>query len=198
MKKITLIASIIALGARAAVAQTNSSSSADAALDVVVADVQSISVSSVAPKDIPLDNKNRFTATAHSTGMNNNALSTLDVESSGAFRINVSHTDDADASHNTASCAPSVTNIPVYLSVSNPRQNTPGSAAPSATYEVEGQDIINTAISLIATPTDGPKATAGTLGTKYDINYKLARITHVSSLAPKTFAGTVIYTITDL
>ena len=201
MKKIVLAAAIIALGTTAAVAQTTSSSSANATLNVVVANLKSISVSAGSTVNINLDNTAKFTSAAGSTGVNGNVVSTLDVVSNGAYKIKVSLAGSATALNNATAGATGITAIPagkIYLAVSNPRQIITGSTAPNATYSSTMQNLINTSSSLIATPSGASAATSGTSGTQYDVTYTLANFADVASLAVGTFTGTVVYTITDL
>lgn len=201
MKKIVLAAAIFALGTTAAVAQTTNTASANATLNVVVANLKSISVSAGATVNINLDNTAKFTAAAGATGVNGNVVSTLDVVSNGAYKIKVTLAGSATALNNGTAGATGITAIPagkIYLAVSNPRQIITGSTAPNATYASTMQNIINTASTLIATPAGAAAASAGTSGTQYDVTYTLANFADVASLAVGTFTGTVVYTITDL
>ncbi|RYZ46113.1 MAG: hypothetical protein EOP49_23925 [Sphingobacteriales bacterium] len=201
MKKIVLAAAIIAFGTTIASAQTTNSSTANATLNVVVANLKSISVSAGSTVNINLDNTAKFTAAAGTTGVNGNVVSTLDVVSNGAFKIRVSLAGSATALNNSATGATGITAIPankIYLAVSNPRQIITGSTAPNATYANTMQNLINTTTNLIATPTGAAAASAGTSGTQYDVTYTLANYNDVASLAVGTFTGTVMYTITDL
>jgi hypothetical protein len=201
MKKIVLAAAIFALGTTAATAQTSNTDDASATLNVVVANVKSISVSAGSTVNINLDNTAKFTAAAGSTGVNGNTVSTLDVVSNGAFKIKVTLAGSATALNNTATGATGITAIPatkIYLAVSNPRQIITGSTPPNATYQTSAQNIINTPTALISTPVGAAASAAGTSGTQYDVTYKLANFSDVASLAVGTFTGTVVYTITDL
>ena len=201
MKKIIFAAAIFVLGTTLASAQTTNTASANATLNVVVANVKSIAVSAGSTVNINLDNTAKFTAAAGSTGVNGNVVSTLDVVSNGAYKIRVSLAGNATALNNPAAGATGITAIPagkIYLTVSNPRQIITGSTAPNATYASTAQNIINTTTNLIATPTGAAASAAGTSGTQYDITYKLANFADVASLAVGTFTGTVVYTITDL
>ena len=201
MKKFVLPAIIIALSSAAATAQTTNTASANATLNVVVANVKSITVSAGSTVNINLNNTQKFTDAAGTTGVLANEISTLDVVSNGAYKINVALAGNATTLNNTTAGATGITAIPVnkvYLAVSNPRQITAGSTAPSATFQTTGQNLVNTNTSLIATPASAGNGTAGTSGTKYDVTYKLANYADVASLAVGTFTGTVVYTITDL
>ena len=201
MKNLILATAIIALGSSVATAQTTNSASANATLNVVVANVKSITVSAGSTVNINLDNTQKFTDAAGTTGVMGNEFSTLDVVSNGAFKINVALAGNATTLNNTTAGVSGITAIPVnkiYLAVSNPRQITAGSTAPSATFQTTGQNLINTNTSLIATPASAGNGTAGTSGTQYDVTYKLANYADVASLAVGTFTGTVVYTITDL
>jgi hypothetical protein len=201
MKKVILAAAIIALGTTVADAQTSNTASANATLNVVVANLKSISVSAGSTVNINLDNTAKFTAAAGSTGVNGNVVSTLDVVSNGAYKIKVSLAGSATSLNNSTAGATGITAIPankIYLAVSNPRQIITGSTAPNATYSNTMQNIINTNTSLIATPAGAAASASGTSGTQYDVTYTLANYADVASLAVGTFTGTVVYTITDL
>ncbi len=202
MKKIVLAAALIVAGTTAALAQTSNTSSANATLNVLVANVKSITVSSGSTVNINLDNTQKFTNAAGTTGVNGDVVSTLDVVSNGAYKVNVSLAGGETTLKNTNNNATGITTIPagnIYLAVSNPRQITVGSTVPSATFNTTGQNLINTPNSLIATPTAmAGNGNAGTSGTKYDVTYTLANFANVASLATGTFTATVVYTITDL
>ena len=201
MKKIIIAAAIFALGTTAAKAQTTNSSSANATLNVVVANLKSISVSAGSTVNINLDNTAKFTAAAGTTGVNGNVVSTLDVVSNGAYKIKVTLAGSATGLTNGTAGATGITSIPankIYLAVSNPRQIITGSTVPNATYSNTMQNLINTASTLIATPAGASASAAGTSGTQYDVTYTLANYADVASLAVGTFTGTVVYTITDL
>lgn len=202
MKNIILAAALIAFGTTVSFAQTSNTASANATLNVVVSNVKSITVSSGSTVNINLDNTQKFTNAAGTTGVNGNVVSTLDVVSNGAYKINVSLAGGETTLKNTNTNATGITAIPVnkiYLAVSNPRQIISGSTAPSATFSTTGQNLINTSNSLIATPAAmAGNGNAGTSGTQYDVTYTLANYSEVASLATGTFTGTVVYTITDL
>jgi hypothetical protein len=202
MKKIVLAAAIIVAGTTATFAQTSNTSSANATLNVLVSNVKSITVSSGSTVNINLDNTQKFTNAAGATGVNGDVVSTIDVVSNGAYKVNVSLAGGETNLKNTNNNATGITTIPagnIYLAVSNPRQITAGSTAPSATFSTVGQNLINTPNSLIATPASTVgNGNAGTSGTKYDVTYTLANFANVASLAVGTFTATVVYTITDL
>lgn len=200
MKKIILAAAVIVLGTTASFAQ-GPSSSANATLNVLVNNVKSITVSAGSTVNINLDDAQKFTAAAGATGVAGDVKSTIDVVSSGAYKVKVSLAGNATSLKNTNNNATGITSIPVnniYLTVSNPRQITTGSTAPNATFSATSQNLINTANTLIATPTTASNGNSGTSGTKYDVAYTLANFADVASLATGTFTATVVYTITDL
>jgi hypothetical protein len=200
MKKVLFAAAIVLTAATSAKAQT--STSANAVLNVNVSNVKSISVSSGSTVNIDLNTPGKFTNAASATGVSGNEFTTLDVISSGAFKVQVSLEGNATTLNNTNANATGLTSIPVsniYLHVDNPRQIVSGSGAPSAVYVTTPQNLINQSTSLIATPeAQATSNYSGTAGTKYDVHYKLANFGDVASLATGTFAATVVYTITDL
>lgn len=200
MKKIILAAAVIAFGSVASFAQ-GPSSSANATLNVLVSNVKSIAVSSGSTVNINLDDAQKFTAAAGATGVAGDVKSTIDVISSGPYKVKVSLAGNVTSLKNTNNNATGITSIPagnIYLAVSNPRQITTGSTAPNATFSTTGQNLINTANTLIATPATASNGNSGTSGTKYDVTYTLANFADVASLATGTFTATVVYTITDL
>ncbi|WP_118975102.1 hypothetical protein [Taibaiella koreensis] len=201
MKKIILATTVIVLGTTATTFAQGPSSSANATLNVLVSNVKSISVSAGSTVNINLDDAQKFTAAAGTTGVAGDVKSTIDVISSGAYKVKVSLAGNAVSLRNTNNNATGITSIPVgniYLAVSNPRQITAGSTAPNAGFSSAGQNLINTANTLIATPATASNGNAGTSGTKYDVTYSLANFADVASLATGTFTATVVYTITDL
>ncbi len=200
MKRI-ILAGVTLLATSAIFAQSSGTNS-NAVLNVNVSSVKSISVSSGSTVNINLDNTEKFTNAAGTAGVDGDLVSTLDVISSGAYKIKVSLASNATTLNNTNSSAQGITTIPVdyiYLTVSNPRQIVPNSVVPSAAYSNTRQNLINKDAALIATPESGiHNGDAGTSGTQYDVKYTLANYPAVASLAPGTFTATVVYTITDL
>jgi hypothetical protein len=200
MKKVLFAAAFVLTGVSASFAQN--SSSANTLLNVNVSNVKSIAVTSGATVNIDLNTPGKFTDAASATGVAGNEITTLDVISSGAFKIQVSLEGNATSLTNTNANATGLTSIPVsniYLQVDNPRQIVAASAAPSATYSNTRQNLINQNTNLIATPEAlATSDHSGTAGTKYDVHYTLANFADVASLATGTFAATVVYTITDL
>lgn len=200
MRTLIAASALFLFGSVSTFAQSNSS--ANAILNVKVVDVKSIQISAGQTVNINLDEAAKFSNAAGTTGVNGDVVSTIDVISNGAYKIKVTLAGNETALRNSNASAQGIDAIPVdyiYLTVTNPRQIVDGSVAPSATFSANRQNLINKDVSLIATPEGGSgSSNAGTSGTQYDIVYTLAEYGSVASLAPGTFTGTVVYTITDL
>ena len=183
MKKLLILSAIVLTGAVAANAQ-------QAAVSVTVGDIRTIAVTG--NPAFSLSSTADYNAVAGSTGQEGSTTSSLTVVSRNGFKVKAALSGDL---HNSASSPNGLVDIPGSKLAIKVATTTNGSTqVPTIknTYTNFGDG--GSTIADIA-KTTSTSNDAGTLGSVFDVTYKLGDFPNVINLSTGSFSANVVYTI---
>ena len=187
MKKVIILAIAFVSAATAAKAQT-----ATANVSVTISDLKTITINTGAAPSFSLSSVADYTAVAGATGLASSVPTNITVVSRGGYKVKA--TLSADLTNSTASNGlGSIPGTKLGISVSGAAAQS-GETAPtvmtaSTAFAAGGSTILD----IIKTVTAGNAG--GTLGTAFNVNYKLANFPQVVDLATGSFTANIVYTI---
>jgi len=188
MKKLFILASLVGTGSVASFAQQTTQT---ANVAVNVNDVKTITINSGATPGFTLATTSDYTAVA-GAGLAASGPTNITVVSRGGYKVKAALSSDlvnAGASNGLGTIPGSKLGISVANPVVQTGETAPTTIVANTTFTDGGSTIAD----IIKTTTTGNAG--GTLGTSFDVNYKLGSFPQVIDLATGAFIANVVYTI---
>jgi hypothetical protein len=188
MKKVLILAALIASGSVATFAQQTSQT---ANVSVNVSDLKTITINSGATPGFTLATTSDYTAVA-GNGLAASAPTNLTVVSRGGYKVKAALSTDlvnAGASNGIGTIPGSKLGISVSGVAVQTGETTPTIVNTNTTFADGGSTISD----IVKTTTTGNAG--GTLGTSFNVAYKLGSFPQVIDLATGAFIANVVYTI---
>lgn len=188
MKKITLLTALTLVGLGASYAQSTQS----ATVTVNVSDLKTITINSGSTAGFVLATNADYNAVAGSTGLSASTATNITVVSRGGYKVKAALSANLTNSTGTNG----VLTIPgskLGISVSGATVQTGETAPTVKSTNTSFADGGSTILDIIKTVTTGNAG--GTLGTSFNVNYKLGNFPQVVNLATGAFTASIVYTI---
>jgi hypothetical protein len=188
MKKLFILAALVVTGSVASFAQQTTQT---ANVAVNVNDVKTITINSGATPGFTLATTSDYAAVA-GAGLAASGPTNLTVVSRGGYKVKAALSSDlvnAGASNGLGTIPGSKLGISVANPVVQTGETAPTTIVANTTFTDGGSTIAD----IIKTTTTGNAG--GTLGTSFDVNYKLGGFPQVIDLATGAFIANVVYTI---
>jgi hypothetical protein len=187
MKKILMLASLIVSGAAVAQAQTQTAN-----VSVTVSDVKTITINSGGAPAFALASAADYTAVSGATGLAASTPTNVTVVSRGAYKVKATLSNDltnATATNGASSIPGSKLGISVSGATTQSGETAPTIVTTNTVFTNGGGTIAD----IVKTASAGN--VGGTLGTSFNVNYKLGNFPAVINLATGSFTANVVYTI---
>lgn len=174
------------------VAASNAQTSQTANISVTVSDIKSITINSGAAPVFAINSSANFALVAGSTGLAGSVATNITVVSRGAYKVKAVLSGDLTNATPTNG-AGIIPGNKLGISVTGATTQS-GETAPTV---ISTNTVFATGGSAIAdiVKTSSVGNTGGTLGTSFNVNYKLANFPGVINLATGSFTANVVYTI---
>lgn len=186
MKKVLIFAALIVSGI-AAKAQTQTAN-----VSVTVSDIKTITINSGGAPGFALASAADYTAVSSVAGMSASTPTNVTVISRGAYKVKAVLSNDL-TNATASNGAGTIPGSKLGISVSGVTTQT-GETAPTVvstnTVFANGGSTIADIVKTVSTGNVG-----GTLGTSFNVNYKLGNFPGVINLATGAFTANVVYTI---
>jgi len=188
MKKLLMLASLIVSG----VAASNAQTSQTANLSVTVSDVKTITINTGAAPSFALASSADYTAVSGATGLAASTPTNITVVSRGAYKVKAALSGDltnATASNGLGTIPGNKLGISVSGATTQSGETTPTVISTNTVFAAGGSTIAD----IVKTASTGNAG--GTLGTTFNVTYKLGNFPAVINLATGSFTANVVYTI---
>jgi len=188
MKKFWMLAVLIVSGAAASNAQTSQTAN----ISVTVSDIKTITINSGAAPSFAINSSANFNAVAGATGLAASTATNLTVVSRGAYKVKAVLSGDltnATATNGAGTIPGNKLGISVSGATTQSGETTPTVISTNTVFAAGGSTIAD----IVKTSSTGNAG--GTLGTTFNVNYKLGILPGVINLATGSFTANVVYTI---
>ena len=188
MKKLITLTAIFISGSGAIYAQATQS----ATVTVNVSDLKTIAINSGGTLSFALATTADYTAVAGATGLSASTATNITVVSRGGYKIKAA----LSANLTNATGNNGLTAIPgskLGISVSGATVQSGETAPTVKSTNTAFTDGGGTILDIVKTTTTGNAG--GTLGTAFNVNYKLGSFPQVIDLATGSFTASIVYTI---
>jgi len=187
MKKILALAAFV-MATVAAKGQTSQTAN----VSVTVNDLKTITINSGAAPSFALSTAADYNAVAGATGLAASTATNVTVISRGGYKVKAALSSDltnATASNGLGTIPGSKLGISVSGATTQSGETVPTVISSNTNFAAGGSTIAD----IIKTATAGNAG--GTLGTSFNVNYKLSNFPQVVNLATGSFTANVVYTI---
>lgn len=188
MNKVLIVAALIVSSA----VVTNAQTSQTANVSVTVNDLKTITINSGAAPGFALTSAVDYTAAASSAGLTASTPTNITVISRGGYKVKAALSSDltnATATNGVGTIPGSKLGISVSGAVTQSGETVPTVLTANTNFANGGSTIAD----IIKTATTGNAG--GTLGTSFNVTYKLGSFPQVVNLATGSFTANVVYTI---
>lgn len=188
MKKILMLAALIVSG----VAASNAQTSQTANVSVTVSDIKTITINSGAAPGFALASAADYTAVSGATGLSASTATSVTVVSRGAYKVKAVLSGDltnATATNGTGTIPGNKLGISISGATTQSGETAPTVISANTVFAAGGGTIAD----IVKTASAGNAG--GTLGTTFNVNYKLGNFPGVINLATGSFTANVVYTI---
>ncbi|KAA5532505.1 hypothetical protein F0919_17120 [Taibaiella lutea] len=188
MRKLLMLATLLVSG----VAASNAQTSQTANISVTVSDIKTITINSGAAPGFAINSAANFTAVSGATGLAASTATNITVVSRGAYKVKAVLSGDltnATATNGAGTIPGNKLGISVSGATTQSGETAPTVISANTVFTVGGGTIAD----IVKTSSTGNAG--GTLGTTFNVNYKLANFPGVINLATGSFTANVVYTI---
>ncbi len=188
MKKVI----IFALTSIATVGVASAQTTQTANISVTVSDLKTITINSGAAPGFSIASLADYTAVASAAGLTASTATNMTVVSRGGYKIKAALSADltnSTASNGLGSIPGSKLGISVSGVVTGSGETAPTVVSTNTAFAAGGSTISN----IVTTSTAGNAG--GTIGTTFNVNYKIGNFPQAVNLATGAFIANVVYTI---
>lgn len=188
MKKLLMLAVLTISG----VAASNAQTSQTANVSVTVSDIKTITINSGTAPVFAINSSANFALVAGSTGLTASVATNITVVSRGAYKVKAVLSGDltnATPTNGAGTIPGNKLGIAVSGATTQSGETAPTVISTNTVFAAGGSAIAD----IVKTSNVGN--TGGTLGTTFNVNYKLGNFPGVINLATGSFVANVVYTI---